>query len=72
MKKAYVKPEIELESFQFSANVAGDCDFFPGRDENGWEEDEDYRPFADKNSCQISDDGFCYQVPLEGQKVFNS
>ena len=74
MKKAYVKPEIELESFQFSANVAGECDVFPGSDENGWVTHVDYQAqiLGDKNTCEINPEGFCYHVPLEGQKVFNS
>ena len=74
MKKAYVKPEIELESFQFSANVAGECDVFSGSDENGWETDEDYQEqiLGDKNTCAINPDGFCYHVPLAGEKLFNS
>lgn len=66
MKKAYVKPEIELESFQFSANVANECGYIV---DNLW---KDELTVLSENTCELDELFMCYHNPGEGQTVFGS
>lgn len=73
MKKTYVKPEIELESFQFSANVAAGCTATTG-DYNQCadilsEEDKLWGFFSD-SSCSVLTN--CYHVPSASAVIANS
>ena len=67
MKKAYVKPEIELESFQFSANVAGGCVNIVTKE---WVQEQiDWGALnTDEQSCL---DIPCYHNP-DGNPIFTS
>lgn len=73
MKKVYVKPEIELESFQFTANIAAGCSVTNSADYSCLLDDwgAEYKPNqSDINSCE--DPELCYDVPSDGVRVFTS
>lgn len=65
MKKVYVKPEIELEQFQFTSNIAGTCNKVLTPEEI--EQDKLNGGFVDDSCPLIS----CYHVP-EGNTVLAS
>lgn len=71
MKKTYVKPEIELESFTLSTNIASGCVTITTQAEIDAEEKEvklwNPNAFADDCAEQI----ICYHVP-NGNLVFTS
>lgn len=73
MKKAYVKPEIELESFQFSANVAGECQA-NSIDNSCQIFGEGGIKFFTNFDCHIDpmDPDFCQHVPTADTTVFTS
>ena len=81
MKKTYAKPQIVFESFQLTANIAGDCNTRPnsadeatcGYNDNGW------IVFQNSSVCidiQVNPDGkhnrLCYHVPTGDISVFTS
>lgn len=82
MKKTYAKPQIVFESFQLTANIAGDCNTRPNSaseatcgyiDDNGW------IVFQNSTVCihvQVGPDGkhngLCYHVPTGDMSVFTS
>ena len=80
MKKTYAKPQIVFESFQLTANIAGDCNTRPnstneatcGYNDNGW------IIFQSNTVCNfpIRQDGIydriCYHVPTGDISVFTS
>ena len=82
MKKTYAKPQIVFESFQLTANIAGDCNTKPNIaneatcgyiDDNGW------IIFQNSAVCidvQVDPDdnynGLCYHVPTGDMSVFTS
>ena len=81
MKKTYAKPQIVFESFQLTANIAGDCNIRPnitneatcGYNDNGW------IVFQNSAVCihvQVGPDGeyngLCYHVPTGDMSVFTS
>ena len=81
MKKTYAKPQIVFESFQLTANIAGDCNTRPnstneatcGYNDNGW------IVFQNSSVCtdiQVDPDGkhnrLCYHVPTGDMSVFAS
>ena len=82
MKKTYAKPQIVFESFQLTANIAGDCNTKPNIaneatcgyiDDNGW------IIFQNSAVCihvQVGPDGeyngLCYRVPTGDMSVFTS
>ena len=82
MKKTYAKPQIVFESFQLTANIAGDCNTKPNIaneatcgyiDDNGW------IVFQNSTVCihvQVGPDGkhngLCYHVPTGDMSVFTS
>ena len=81
MKKTYAKPQIVFESFQLTANIAGDCNTKPNIaneatcgyiDDNGW------IIFQNSAVCNLpaGQDGkhnrLCYHVPTGDISVFTS
>ena len=76
MKKTYVKPDIVLECFQFSANIALDCK--NPEDASGKTYYENGFPVLLKPAsngdftCTIDEGGLCLQVPMEDSKVWQS
>ena len=80
MKKTYAKPQIVFESFQLTANIAGDCNTRPnstneatcGYNDNGW------IIFQSGPLCTmpVGQDGIydriCYHVPTGDISVFTS
>ena len=81
MKKTYAKPQIVFESFQLTANIAGDCNIRPnitneatcGYKDNGW------IVFQNSAVCidvQVDPDdnynGLCYHVPTGDMSLFAS
>ena len=80
MKKTYAKPQIVFESFQLTANIAGDCNTRPnstneatcGYNDNGW------IVFQNSAVCNVlaGPDGnynrLCYHVPTGDISVFTS
>lgn len=82
MKKTYVKPQVYFEDFQLSASIAAGCasDFKDGAtqgDANSCAFDDGVNKiFVDGNGACITkpDNGtkYCYQIPLDGNRVFAS
>ena len=80
MKKTYAKPQIVFESFQLTANIAGDCNTKPnianeatcGYNDNGW------IVFQNGAVCNFpagpdgKHNGLCYHVPTGDISVFTS
>ena len=80
MKKTYAKPQIVFESFQLTANIAGDCNTRPnsadeatcGYYDNGW------IVFQNSAVCNFpagpdgKHNGLCYHVPTGDMSVFTS
>lgn len=80
MKKTYAKPQIVFESFQLTANIAGDCNTRPnsadeatcGYYDNGW------IVFQNSAVCNFpagpdgKHNGLCYHVPTGDISVFTS
>ena len=80
MKKTYAKPQIVFESFQLTANIAGDCNTKPnstneatcGYNDNGW------IVFQNSAVCNVQvgpdgkHNGLCYHVPTGDMSVFTS
>ena len=80
MKKTYAKPQIVFESFQLTANIAGDCNTRPnsadaatcGYNDNGW------IVFQNSAVCNFpagpdgKHNGLCYHVPTGDISVFTS
>ena len=80
MKKTYAKPQIVFESFQLTANIAGDCNIRPnitneatcGYNDNGW------IVFQNDAVCNVlagpdgKHNGLCYHVPTGDISVFTS
>ena len=80
MKKTYAKPQIVFESFQLTANIAGDCNTRPnsaneatcGYNDNGWIV---FQNDAVCNFPAVPDgkhNGLCYHVPTGDISVFTS
>lgn len=82
MRKNYSKPEIMFESFAMSVNIAGGCDRIIG-DHAAHQCAVDFggdmlflssvsvctEPVADGSS---EANGLCYDVPYDGNELFNS
>lgn len=82
MKKKYTKPQIIIENFTMSTNIAGDCTFII--------DNQSYQTCAyidrsgnfiftsdlDGVCTRVESDGcndtVCYHVPLETNDLFNS
>lgn len=71
MKKVYVKPGIELESFAMSANIAGDCSKKMTAAELELEKQE-WGVFNEAENCSNREWYSCYHVPIDGLGVFTS
>ena len=76
MKKAYVKPQVYFESFQLSANIAGNCGTAVHHSEECTLIEGVGSIFA-ANSCDftVGDDGnsnFCHHNPDAATRVFAS
>ena len=76
MKKTYVKPEVYFESFELSASIADNCGTPLNLNQNTCREIfGDYRDKVfSQGNCTINPEqlNFCYQVPMEGAKLFAS
>ena len=80
MKKRYQKPEVSFEDFELSTNIAYTCAVKVEGPTNG--SCGHNVPgvgvvfISTENGCKYtSDDGnfdFCYHVPTDAQKLFNS
>lgn len=82
MKKKYIKPEINFESFTLSSCIAGSCEErtdTPSAGECGYQpEGYDEKIFVTgvEGCTEIHDEGMynglCYHVPQESYNLFNS
>lgn len=82
MKKTYVKPEIEFESFALCTNIAGDCEVKITNSTRGTCTilGSGNIPLFDQQTssiCVYTDgpdlwDGACYHVPENSPNLFNS
>ena len=81
MKKTYAKPQIVFESFQLTANIAGDCNTGPnsadeatcGYNDNGWIVFQNSAVCIDvKVGPDDNYNGLCYHVPTGDISVFTS
>lgn len=79
MKKAYEKPRVYFEDFQFSTSIAGGCAWTASFNENSCPVKipgtlETY--IADLNTCTFTvpapNDKFCYHTPMDNKNVFTS
>lgn len=76
MKKTYVKPEVYFESFELSASIADNCGTPLNLNQNTCR--DIFGDYGDKvfsqGNCTINPEqlNFCYQVPMEGSKLFAS
>ena len=86
MKKEYTKPQIIIENFTLSTNLAADCEqpfnlqaqnICGIPDENGLGMSI-FAAGVQGSDCKIPGndeakyDGFCYHVPTENNNLFNS
>ena len=80
-KKTYATPQIVFESFQLTANIAGNCNTRPSiTDETTWGyNDNGWIVFQNSAVCidgRIGPDdnynGLCYHVPTGNMSVFTS
>lgn len=81
MKKTYAKPQIVFESFQLTANIAGDCNTGPNSADEatcGYNDDNGWIVFQNSAVCNFpaGPDGkhneLCYHVPTGDISVFTS
>lgn len=76
MKKTYVKPTIQFESFKMSTNIAGNCNREQPHENGDTCTLEDYGTmlFSESNAaCEhIIDGDFCYDVPSANLVIFAS
>lgn len=86
MKKTYSKPQIVIENFTLSTNVAGDCEqpytlqaqfICAIPDTSGAGLNLFSTAFSgdcnvDGNGNTATYDGFCYHIPSEKNQLFNS
>lgn len=79
MKKSYVKPQVLFESFQLSANIAGNCSFKTGHAIDECAYTTGGRPvFVDGvTACTTTPadgkwDGMCYHIPEGTNGLFTS
>lgn len=87
MKKEYTKPQIIIENFTLSTNLAADCEKpFTGQAQFMCAIASESNPGItifnanlDDSACEYNGDGnkdtydgFCYHVPTENNQLFNS
>ena len=81
MKRQYTKPQINIENFRISMNIAGDCNVtISNHAENScpYIDNRNGNVFLDSvEGCtyKMPDgaiDGICYHVPLSTNDFFNS
>ena len=80
MKKTYAKPQIVFESFQLTANIAGDCNTRPNsaNEATCGYYDNDWIVFQNSAVCNFpagpdgKHNGLCYHVPTGDISVFTS
>lgn len=81
MKKTYAKPQIVFESFQLTANIAGDCNTRPNSTNEatcGYYDDNGWIIFQNSAVCNMpanagdQNDKLCYHVPTGDISVFTS
>lgn len=82
MKKTYVKPNAILESFELSANIAGDCEFTTNHQLNVCTYEikslggnvfiDATTNCHDITAADGQYNGVCYQVPSTANNLFTS
>lgn len=77
MKKSYVKPQVYFESFQLSADIAGNCGAKVHHSEECTMIEGIGTLYSDINTCQFmpGDDTnplFCHHNPDDARRLFAS
>ena len=75
MKKSYVKPQVYVENFQLSANIAGNCGTAVHHSEECTLIEGVGNLFAATCDFTVGDDGnsqFCHHGPDANTRIFSS
>ncbi len=78
MKKSYVKPQVYFESFQLSANIAGNCKFITNHQKSscGYQTTAGVLFFDTMTAiCDMptqEGEKYCYDNPVDEGRLFTS